>query len=175
MDSGGTHNNGTGSGASGSSGWGGGRWPTTGSISRGFGCEPFYTGVDGAGFGCPDDKPWFHNGVDIANVSGTAIWSPVAGSVIFAGSNTTGADCSHLAGSEAPHQGLGNYQKIRGADTLHYFGHLSAFLQTSGAISAGQHSAEMGSTGCSTGSHLHWILYHNGSLVDPALWAGGTP
>ena len=35
--------------------------------------------------------------------------------------------------------------------------------------------SEMGSTGCSTGSHLHWMLYLNGSLVDPATWAGEGP
>ena len=173
LDSGGAFADG--GGTSGGAGWGGGRWPTTGSISRGYGCHEFFTGVDGSGFGCPADTPWFHNGVDIANVSGTAIWSPVDGTLLFAGSNPTGADCSHMAGSQPPHQGFGNYQKIQGADTLHYFGHLSAFLVTSGDLVAGQHSAEMGSTGCSTGSHLHWTLYHNGSLADPELWAGGEP
>ena len=156
-------------------GWGAGRWPTTGIISRGFGCQDFFTGVDGAGFGCPAAQPWFHNGTDIADITGTAVWSPVDGDIIYAGPNSTGPDCSHIDGSEAPHQGLGNYQKIRGAETLHYFGHLNRFLLTAGSVSAGQHSAEMGSTGCSTGSHLHWIVYQNGNLVDPAQWAGGAP
>ena len=124
---------------------------------------------------CPSDRPWFHNGVDVANTVGTAIWSPVDGSVTFAGANTSGADCSHLAGSQPPHQGLGNFQKVRGSNTLHYFGHLSRFVQTNGSVAARQTVSEMGSTGCSTGSHLHWIVYENGVLVNPADWAGGTP
>ena len=154
---------------------GGGLWPTTGNISRGFGCHAFYTGIHGAGFGCPTDKPWFHNGVDVANTVGTAVWSPVDGSLLFAGANPSAPDCSHLAGSQPPHQGLGNFQKVQGRHTLHYFGHLSRFIATDGQVSANQTVAEMGSTGCSTGSHLHWIVYENGVLVDPAVWAGGTP
>lgn len=156
-------------------GGGGGMWPTTGFITRGFGCHELYTGIDGAGFGCPPERPWFHNGVDIANGQGTLIWSPVDGVMLYAGPNSTGPDCSHIPGSQPPHEGLGNYQRLSGAATLHYFGHLSSFLVTSGNISAGQMVAEMGSTGCSTGSHLHWIVYQNGNLVDPALWAGPGP
>ena len=174
LDAGGTTGGGTTIGG-GSGGWGRGLWPTTGTVTRGFGCEPFYTGVNGAGFGCPADKPWFHNGVDIANGTGTAIWSPVEGALVYAGPNPTGPDCRHIAGSQAPHAGLGNYQKIRGSNTLHYFGHLNSHVLTEGVVSAEQTTSEMGSTGCSTGSHLHWIVYHNGSLIDPASWAGEGP
>lgn len=152
-----------------------GQWPTTGTITRGFGCHALYTGIDGTGFGCPADRPWFHNGVDIANTQGTPIWSPVTGTLIFAGANSTGPDCADIPGSQAPHEGLGNYQRVSGDSTLHYFGHLSRFLVTTGSVNAGQTVAEMGSTGCSTGSHLHWIVYQNGTLIDPAQWAGPGP
>ena len=37
-------------------------WPTTGIITRGFGCHELYTGIDGTGFGCPPERQWFHNG-----------------------------------------------------------------------------------------------------------------
>jgi murein DD-endopeptidase MepM/ murein hydrolase activator NlpD len=70
---------------------------------------------------------------------------------------------------------LGNYQRVSGGGTLHYLGHLSGFLVTSGSVTTGQNVAEMGSTGCSTGNHLHWTLYQNSSLIDPALWAGPGP
>jgi murein DD-endopeptidase MepM/ murein hydrolase activator NlpD len=143
-------------------------------VTRGFGCHELYTGIDGAGFGCPAERPWFHNGVDIANVQGTPIWSPVDGTMLYAGPNSTGPDCSAIPGSQPPHEGLGNYQRV-GSDTLHYFGHLSNFLVTAGSVTAGQNVAEMGSTGCSTGSHLHWIVYQNGNLLDPAVWAGPGP
>jgi hypothetical protein len=152
-----------------------GRWPTTGTITRGFGCHEYYTGIDGAGWGCPEEEPWFHNGVDIANVTGTAIVSPVDGVLEYAGPNAAGPDCSHIAGSEAPHEGLGNYQRVSGGGTLHYFGHLSSFAVTSGDVAAGETIAGMGSSGCSTGPHLHWIVYQGGNLVDPAVWAGPGP
>lgn len=150
----------------------GGMWPATGTITRGFGCHEMYTGVDGAGYGCPAERPWFHNGVDIANVSGTRIVSPVTGSVVYAGPHSNGPDCSHLPGSEAPHEGLGNYQRLGDGTTLHYLGHLRSFLVTSGSVTAGQDVAEMGSTGCSTGTHLHWMVYQQGQLVDPVAWVG---
>lgn len=158
----------------------GGGWPTTGYVTRGFGCHELYTGIDGTGFGCPPERQWFHNGVDIANAQGTLVWSPVEGTMVYAGPNSTGPDCSDIAGSQAPHEGLGNYQRINGSSlsgvtTVHYFGHLSAFLLTSGNVGAGQIVAEIGSTGCSTGPHLHWIVYQNGNLIDPALWAGPGP
>src|SRR5690606_34859190 len=123
-----------------------GRWPTTGTITRGFGCHEYYTGIDGAGWGCPEEEPWFHNGVDIANGTGTAIVSPVDGVLEYAGPNSAGPDCSHIAGSEAPHEGLGNYQRLSGSGTLHYFGHLSSFAVTSGDVAAGETIAGMGST-----------------------------
>ena len=169
LDDGGTQSGG------GEPGSGDGLWPTTGIITRGFGCHELYTGIDGTGFGCPPERQWFHNGVDIANAQGTLIWSPVDGAMVFAGPNSTGPDCSDIPGSQPPHEGLGNYQRVSGGGTLHYFGHLSNFLVTSGPVSAGQMVAEMGSTGCSTGSHLHWIVYQNGNLIDPAQWAGPGP
>jgi len=156
-------------------GGGDGLWPTTGTVTRGYGCAVSYTGIDGAGFGCPLDRPWFHNGVDVANTQGTAVWSPIIGSIIYAGPNSTGPDCSAIPGSQAPHEGLGNYQKVSDGQTLHYFGHLSGFSVTGGAVTAGQSVAQMGSTGCSTGSHLHWMVYENSSLIDPAIWAGPGP
>lgn len=173
LDEDGTH--GGGSGPIGTPGPVVGRWPTTGTITRGFGCHEYYTGIDGAGWGCPEEEPWFHNGVDIANGTGTAIVSPVDGVLEYAGPNSAGPDCSHIAGSEAPHEGLGNYQRLSGSGTLHYFGHLSSFAVTSGDVAAGETIAGMGSTGCSTGPHLHWIVYQGGNLVDPAIWAGPGP
>ena len=171
---GGTYGSGPGS-AIGTPGAVVGRWPTTGTISRGFGCHEYYTGIAGAGWGCPDEEPWFHNGVDIANATGTAIVSPVDGTMEYAGPNSAGPDCSHIAGSQAPHEGLGNYQRLSGGGTRHYFGHLSSFAVTSGAVTTGETIAGIGSTGCSTGPHLHWIVYVGGNLVDPAVWAGPGP
>lgn len=152
-----------------------GLWPTNGTITRGYGCEEFYTGVDGAGFGCPSARPWFHNGVDVANSHGNPVWSPIDGSLDFAGFNPNAPDCSDIDGSQPPHNGLGNYQRITDGDTLHYLGHLSGFRLTGGSVVAGDQVSQMGSTGCSTGSHLHWIVYDSGTLIDPQSWAGPGP
>lgn len=149
-----------------------GVWPTNGVLLRGYGCDDFYTGIDGAGFGCPAEQPWFHNGVDIANVSGNPIYSPIDGEVVFASFNPAAPDCSFMAGSQPPHQGLGNYQRITDGLTQHYLAHLSGFLLTSGGVVTGQMVSMMGSTGCSVASHLHWMVYENGNLIDPAAWAG---
>ena len=154
---------------------GSGRWPTTGIVTRGFGCADSYTGISGAGFGCPSSQPWFHNGVDVANLSGTPIWSPIDGTLIYAGPDSSGADCSGMAGSLPPHEGLGLHQRVTDGQTVHYFGHLQHFLRTNGQAAAGETIAEMGSTGCSTATHLHWIVIENGNLVDPAVWAGPGP
>ncbi len=152
-----------------------GVWPTNGSVTRGYGCNEYYTGIDGSGFGCPPEQPWFHNGIDIANSAGNPIYSPIDGEMIFASFNPLAPDCSDIPGSQPPHQGLGNYQRITDGLTHHYLGHLSSFLTTSGSVTTGQNVSLMGSTGCSTGAHLHWIVYDNGNLVDPAMWAGPGP
>ena len=93
----------------------------------------------------------------------------------WAGPNSTGPDCSYLNGSDPPHEGLGNYQIVEGGGLRQYFGHLSGFLITNGTINQSQQISYMGSTGCSTGSHLHWMIYQSGNLIDPAWWAGPGP
>ncbi len=153
-----------------------GRWPTNGSQTRGFACQTFFTGVDGTGWGCPDEKPWFHPGSDIANSTDNPIVAPITGHVTFAGADVWGSDCSDFAGSDYPHTGFGNYIKISGAGMLHYFAHLNSFAVGNDApVTAGQPIAGMGSTGCSTGSHLHWQVKVNGQFIDPAIWAGAGP
>ena len=152
------------------------RWPTNGSKTRGFACQAFFTGVDGTGWGCPGDKPWFHTGVDIANVIDNPIVAPISGSVTFAGVDVSGSDCASFSGSDYPHTGFGNYIKIVGEGMLHYFAHLNSFnVGHDTPVAAGQQIAGMGSTGCSTGSHLHWQVKVGGQLIDPELWAGAWP
>ena len=46
-------------------------WPVQGEISQEFGCSPYFTGIPGQG--CPSDKPWFHDGVDIVAWSGAPV------------------------------------------------------------------------------------------------------
>jgi len=152
-----------------------GLWPTNGYVTRGFSCQEFFTGVDGSGWGCPPDRPWFHTGVDIANVNGNPVWSPINGSILYAGPNSGGPDCSSIPGSQPPYEGFGNYIRLGDSSTTHILAHLSGFVVTSGSVTAAQQVGLMGSTGCSSGPHLHWQMYQSGNLIDPASWAGPGP
>jgi len=137
-------------------------------ISRGYGCSGFYTGVRAPQ--CTAGAPWWHNGIDFAGIIGMPITAPHAGRVTFAGQDTGLMGCSWLAGSMAPHTGYGNYEKI--VDTNHYtflFGHLAQLGTTAGAtVGAGQPVGRMGSTGCSTAAHLHLtVIQPSGLDINP--------
>jgi hypothetical protein len=143
-------------------------WPMAGGLVRGFGCQPYFTGIDGTAYGCPLTAPWWHNGIDLAAVHGTAIVAPMAGAVAFAGADTF-VDCSAMAGSDPPHFGYGNYQEVVAGGYLHILAHQSGFAVTGGAVSQGQVVGYEGSTGCATGPHLHWGVATAGVYIDPAL------
>ena len=100
----------------------------------------------------------FHNGLDIATKYGTPVGSAAAGRVIAAG-------------------WMGGYGKAvmvqheDGYRTL--YGHLSSIAVRSGTkIKAGQFVGRVGSTGYSTGPHLHFTLWKNGRSLNPldVLW-----
>lgn len=124
-------------------------------ISRGYGCHAYWTGVRGAG--CPAGQPWWHNGVDFANDLGTPIYAVTAMTIQIAGSV---GDCA------------GNF--IRGHDAEGYtydFYHLQSFtsgVRAGAQVSAGTAIAKMGSTGCSTGAHLHLtVRAPDGREINP--------
>jgi hypothetical protein len=150
------------------------RHPVNGTpvITRGFGCSDLFTGELGAS--CPADQPWFHNGVDYGVSYGAPYVDPlgVPGSVAYAGDNPTGPDCSTMVGSQAPHNGYGNYVKTTATVSGHslqlWGAHLSAFNTTTGSpTNPGDVLGYAGSTGCSTGTHLHFSVKVDGLYVDP--------
>jgi len=99
----------------------------------------------------------WHPGLDLANNTGTPILSPNDGIILLATSEFGG---------------YGNYMVTAhqvGNDTYTFiYGHLSGFIQTSGKINKGQQIALMGSTGNSTGPHLHLevFVHKNRSLQE---------
>lgn len=95
-----------------------------------------------------------HNGVDIATPSGTPIYAAADGTVLKAGWDT---------------QGFGIRITIQHADNLRsLYGHLDAVCVASGdKVVRGQMIGRTGSTGYSSGPHLHWGVYDNGQAVDP--------
>ena len=95
----------------------------------------------------------FHKGLDIAGRTGTPILAPADGEVIYATSKRS----------------LGNAVKLRhgyGVDTV--YGHMQEILVKPGArVKRGQQIGLMGSTGRSTGPHLHYEVLVNGKAVNP--------
>lgn len=133
-------------------------------ITRGYGCSSFYTGVHGVcGTG------WWHDGVDWAAHTGTPEFAVRDLVIQFAGVDTSPMDCSWIAGSQPPHTGFGNYIRAAdGAGLVYWYGHVSSFnVATGQQVRAGQQIAGMGSTGCSTGDHLHLRVRQNGLDINP--------
>jgi len=95
----------------------------------------------------------FHKGLDIAGRQGTPIVAPANGTVRFSGHK----------------RHLGNAVRIKhgyGLETI--YGHLSELLVKSGdKVKRGQKIALMGTTGRSTGPHLHYQVMLNGKPANP--------
>jgi murein DD-endopeptidase MepM/ murein hydrolase activator NlpD len=119
-------------------------WPTRGYFSRGFGVkfDPF-TG-----------NQQFHSGVDIANRTGTPIYAAADGTVKFAAFDNGG---------------LGNLVEIdHGFGYVTRYGHMSKFKALKGqAVKRGMLIGYVGSTGYSTGPHLHYEVIKNDRQVNP--------
>ncbi len=114
-------------------------WPAAGTLTSRFG------------------RRWgkMHKGIDIAGPVGTPINSAADGTVISAGWSSGG---------------YGNMVEVRHADgSTTRYGHNSRTLVAAGqSVRQGQQIAEMGSTGHSTGSHLHFeIRPSGGNAVNP--------
>jgi len=112
-------------------------WPASGIVTSGFGWR------------------WgrMHEGIDIAAPTGTPISAAASGTVIYAG----------WMG------GYGNLVVIdHGGGLATAYGHQSSIAVSSGTqVSQGQTIGYVGSTGHSTGPHLHFEVRVNGSPVDP--------
>jgi murein DD-endopeptidase MepM/ murein hydrolase activator NlpD len=80
----------------------------------------------------------------------------------------------HFAGNAG---GYGNMIEVdHGGGLVTRYAHLSRFLVRSGArVERGEEIAMMGSTGRSTGSHLHFEVRLNGRATGPLAWLTGEP
>jgi murein DD-endopeptidase MepM/ murein hydrolase activator NlpD len=120
------------------------RWPVRGGINSKFGRRP--SPLSGT--------PEFHEGIDIAANVGTPVKAPASGVVTFAGSTP----------------GYGNSVILdHGQQIQTVFGHLHKIDVSRGQrVERGQQIALSGSTGRSTGPHLHYEVVVNGRPVNPA-------
>ncbi|HVM22165.1 MAG TPA: peptidoglycan DD-metalloendopeptidase family protein [Sphingomicrobium sp.] len=118
-----------------------------------------------SGFGIRSDpfrgSAAMHPGIDLAGPHGTPIYATAEGTVLRAGWNSGG---------------YGNLVELdhgRGITTR--YGHLSAVLVASGAkVSRGDLIGRMGSTGRSTGNHLHYEVRIDGRAVNPIPFMKST-
>ena len=119
--------------------------PVTGSLSSTFGWREHP--VEGGSK--------FHYGVDLAAEEGTDIVAFASGTVYATGESST----------------LGNYIMLRhqgGYITL--YGHCSRVTATGGEVAKGDKIAEVGSTGLTTGPHLHFELHDGAMYLNPIYY-----
>ena len=120
-------------------------------FTSGFGVrsDPFHAGAA------------MHPGIDLAGAYGTPVYATADGTVLRAGWNNGG---------------YGNLVEIdhgRGITTR--YGHMSAILVRDGDhITRGQQIGRMGSTGRSTGTHLHYEVRIDGRAVNPIPFMKST-
>ncbi len=103
----------------------------------------------------------FHAGLDQRGALGTPIHAAAAGDV-------------RLAGQFALHGGTVGIDHGQGLKSIYL--HMSGIAAREGDhVQAGDVIGYVGSTGRSTGAHLHWALYANGEPVTPLQWVHLTP
>lgn len=95
----------------------------------------------------------FHNGVDLAAGTGTPIYATKSGTV-------TTATYNYAYGYYVVVNHLDGFSSL--------YGHMTHYTVSEGDyVSRGEIIGYVGSTGYSTGPHLHFTIYYNGSSVNP--------
>jgi murein DD-endopeptidase MepM/ murein hydrolase activator NlpD len=130
-------------------------WPMPGAVTQPFGCtgfswEPPYGSC-----------PHYHNGIDIVAPYGTPVRASGDGRVVYVGWNyADGADPAWIV-------------IIAHSKTLTtWYAHMQARypVRAGQAVHQGQVIGYEGSTGHSTGAHLHWMVELDGTFVNPMLF-----
>ncbi len=128
------------------------RRPNNSRISTIYGVRRYYNGKFA--------NNYYHRGVDYAGGYGSPVVAPAGGRVALVGRESQGFKVH------------GNVVGIdHGQGVTSIFMHLNRINVKEGDIvQPGQLIGGIGSTGASTGPHLHWGVYVNGQAVDPVPW-----
>ena len=126
--------------------------PNNGEITTIYGVRRYYNGVFA--------KDYYHRGVDYAGAYGSPVMAAAAGRVALVGRESEGF---------LIHGNVIGIDHGQGVQTIYL--HLSRIdVKEGDFVKAGQAIGALGSTGASTGPHLHWGLYVHGVSVDPVPW-----
>ena len=126
--------------------------PNNNRVSTVYGVRRYYNGVFA--------NDYYHKGVDYAGGYGSPVVAPAAGKVMLVGKEANGF---HVHGNVV---GIDHGQGV-----VSIFMHLQDINVAEGKmVQPGERIGTIGSTGASTGPHLHWGLYLHGVAVDPVPW-----
>jgi murein DD-endopeptidase MepM/ murein hydrolase activator NlpD len=126
--------------------------PNKGRTSSPYGVRRYYNGKFA--------NDYYHRGLDYAGGYGSAVVAPARGKVVLVGYEQEGFRVhGNVVGMD------------HGQGVVSIFMHLSKIDVRSGQmLNPGEQLGAIGSTGSSTGPHLHWGLYVNSISVDPVQW-----
>ncbi len=130
------------------------RWPMAGRVSQEFGC----TGLSwNPRVG---DCAHFHRGIDLVNAKYTPIYAAAAGKVLIAG--------------RSPYDSAWVVIIAHSSKLVSWYGHVDNVKQpvvrAGQSVAKGQLIAFEGTTGFSTGPHLHWAVQLDGAWTNPRLF-----
>ncbi|WP_016949580.1 M23 family metallopeptidase [Anabaena sp. PCC 7108] len=128
------------------------RKPNTARMTTTYGVRRYYNGKFA--------NDYYHRGLDYAGAAGSPVIAPANGQVALVGKVTEGFRV---------HGNIVGIDHGQGVTSIYM--HLSRINVKEGDfVKAGQVIGAIGSTGASTGPHLHWGLYVNGQSIDPKPW-----
>ena len=104
----------------------------------------------------PGAIPYLHEGADVAALLGAPVAAPAAGIVAWAG------PLAIRGGSVVLDHGFGVFSVMVHLDRID--------VAAGQAVAPGETLGTVGSTGRSTGPHLHWEVHVGAVAVDPAVW-----
>ncbi len=130
-------------------------WPMAGAVTQDFGCTGFsWEPPSGS---CAH----WHNGIDLVADYGTPVKASGAGRVVYCGWNyADGADPAWIV------------IIAHASNLVTWYAHLTPSCPAGAGttVAKGQVIGYEGNTGHSTGAHLHWMVWFNGSFVNPRLF-----
>lgn len=134
--------------------WWSGAWrqPLYGPISSAFGTRRSYNGGPVGACG--------HEGTDFDVDANTPVYAPARGQVVFAGATQVRGNMIVID------HGIGVFSAYYHLATLH--------TSVGQIVEPGTLLGKVGTTGLSTGPHLHWSVFVNGEYVDPLEWTRRT-